>query len=857
MLRVFRILALLVLVCSMPLQTALADSAAPVSPREPLPTRPSHGPVDETPSLWFVEFASPPAVDGSPAAALDNDRLAFQTEAAQAGLDYEQRLSFNTLWNGISVSIKSTELSKLQRLPAVKAVYPVQPVKIPKSEPIKPELATALMMTGADVVQNELGITGKGLKVGVIDTGIDYDHPDLGGCFGSGCRVAVGYDFVGDNYDPDPFSPTFSPTPVPDDNPDDCYGHGTHVAGIIGAKGKVTGVAPDVTFGAYRVFGCQGSTSDDILLKAMERAHADGMNIINMSLGSAFQWPQYPTAQAANRLVDAGMVVVAAAGNEGESGLYSAGAPGLASKVIGVASYDNTHVAAIVFKANPDDRKIPYLALDGGPKVPTSGTPPELVSVGQGCAADDYDANPEGKVALIVRGGCTFDEKYLKAVQNGAKGVVIYNNVPGIFAGGGLFDRGIFAVGITQEDGEYLKDQIKNAKDPVTITWTNDLGEAPVPTGGLISSFSSYGLGPDLSVKPDLGAPGGYIRSTVPLEQGGYAIFSGTSMSSPHVAGAAALLLQAKPNTRAVDVAGILENNAVPKLWAGDTSLDILEPVNHQGAGLLRIDSAIEATTRITPAKLAMGESQAGTRTFTLTLSNSASRAVMYDLLSTNALSTGGLMEPSFWSSDASVEFSQPTVNIPAGDTAQVDVTIHPATKPAQSQYSGYLIFKPRLGGLTLRVPFAGYVGDYQAIKVLEPTANGFPWLAKLTGSGLENMPKGAPFAMVAGDTPYFVLHFEHQASRVVINLYNAKTKKPWHVIFADSYFPRNATEDGFYVFPWDGYAKAGTGFAKVPDGQYYARIAVLHALGDPKNPEDWDTWVSPVFTISWAGGPL
>ncbi len=151
-------------------------------------------------------------------------------------------------------------------------------------------------MTGADYAQNTLGFTGKGVKVAVMDTGIDYHHPDLGGCFGAGCRVAFGYDLVGDAFNADSSSPTFNPVPTPDNDPDDCAGHGTHVAGIVGANGVVKGVAPDVTFGAYRVFGCNGSTTADVMIAAMELALADGMQVLNMSIGASFQWPQYPTA---------------------------------------------------------------------------------------------------------------------------------------------------------------------------------------------------------------------------------------------------------------------------------------------------------------------------------------------------------------------------------------------------------------------------------------------------------------------------------------------------------------------------------------------------------------------------------
>src|SRR5690606_24816076 len=156
----------------------------------------------------------------------------------------------------------------------------------------------------------------------------------------------------------DDTSPSFNPIAVPDPDPDDCNGHGTHVAGIVGANGAIRGVAPDVTFGAYRVFGCDGSTTAEIMIAAMERAYADGMDILNMSIGSAYQWPQYPTAVAASRLVNQGMVVVASIGNNGANGLYSAGAPGLGKNVIGVASFDNTHVLLPAFTVSPDDQPI-------------------------------------------------------------------------------------------------------------------------------------------------------------------------------------------------------------------------------------------------------------------------------------------------------------------------------------------------------------------------------------------------------------------------------------------------------------------------------------------------------------------
>src|SRR5438105_2167854 len=259
----------------------------------------------ENGQTWLVELSNPPAAEGGSASALQSEKRAFRSAAANAGIAMRERFSFDTLWNGISVRADASQLSALQHLPGVKNVWRAVSLSIPPTSPVAdPDLITAITMTGADVVQSQLGYTGKGVKVAVIDTGIDYGHPDLGGCFGPGCRVAKGYDLVGNDYNADTGA-----APVPDNDPmDNCAGHGTHVSGIIGASGNpatggIRGVAPGVTFFAYRVFGCVGTTDSSIMIEAMERALNDGAQIVNMSIGAAFQtWPQYPTAAASDRL---------------------------------------------------------------------------------------------------------------------------------------------------------------------------------------------------------------------------------------------------------------------------------------------------------------------------------------------------------------------------------------------------------------------------------------------------------------------------------------------------------------------------------------------------------------------------
>jgi minor extracellular serine protease Vpr len=831
---------------------AAQTGETPLEPLYPAPSAETGEMINETPQLWFVELASKPTVEGTSKAVLDKEKASFRSAARKTGVVFKERYAFSTLWNGLSIQISPKDFTKLSRIPGVKAIYPVVTVSIPETNPMEnPELATAIAMTGADIAQNELGYTGKGVKVAVMDTGIDYDHPDLGGGFGKGYRVFTGYDFVGDDFNADPTSPSYNPIPSPDPDPDDCNGHGTHVAGIIGANGQVVGVAPDVTFGAYRVFGCEGSTTADIMMMAMERALADGMHILNMSIGSAFQWPQYPTAVAADRLVNKGMVVVASIGNSGTSGLYAAGAPGLGQKVIGVASYDNTHINALTFDVNPGGQKVPYLTLAAAPDPPTSGTSAEVVFVGQGCNADTYLGDPAGKVALIVRGVCTFDEKYQRAFNAGAVGVVIHNNATGLFAGGGIVSQGLFAISISLADGQHVRGLLTNG-ETVTLSWTDVRVNAPNPTGGLISSFSSYGLSPDLALKPDIGAPGGFIRSTYPLESGGYATISGTSMASPHVAGGVALLLQAKPRTPAAAVRGILQNSADPKNWWGSPGLGFLDNVHRQGAGMLDIPQAILSTTKIEPAKLSLGESENGPYTTMVTVENSSKMPVTYNLTHVPALSTGpNTFTPTFTTGFASVAFSAPTVTVPAGGKASVSVTITANPGLANlSQYGGYLVFTA--GEEVLRVPYAGLKGDYQTKMVLSPNVYDMPWVTVLYKGTYYQItdPTDWTFTMQGDDIPFFLVHLDHQSRLFRMEIFDANSGKAWGRAYNEDYMGRNSTSTGFFAFPFDGYTFSGKIVRMVPDGTYVAKISVLKALGDENNPMHWETWESPAFVI-------
>ena len=236
---------------------------------------------------------------------------------------------FTQLTNTLSITAEANSIERIRRLPQVAAVYPDSQIKAFLAESVGVTKAPQLWAMRDSQARV---ITGQGVTVAVLDTGIDYTHPDLGGCIGTGCKVAGGYNFVeGEDVA----------------NPIDKHGHGTHVAGIIAAQGTLTGVAPDVTLYAYKVLSDQGWGMESSIVAALEKAvdpdgnplTDDQIDIINMSLGGAGA-PDSPISEAANNAMAAGVVVVVAAGNSG-SAYSTIGSPGNAEQVLTVGASDN------------------------------------------------------------------------------------------------------------------------------------------------------------------------------------------------------------------------------------------------------------------------------------------------------------------------------------------------------------------------------------------------------------------------------------------------------------------------------------------------------------------------------------
>jgi minor extracellular serine protease Vpr len=873
---------------------------------------PIGGAANETGTEWFVELSSPPAVKGTSKATLKAEHDAFKANAAAVGIKLTERYSYDSLWNGLSVSVAPSQVATLRSVTGVKAVYPVETLSLPPSESgpnNNIDLKNAVGLTGADIAQTELGLDGSGVTIAIMDSGLDYTLPEFGGCFGPGCKVRGGFDLVGDAYNATP-GPAFDPVPHPDANPLPCdpdvadraevlgagtsdAAHGTHVAGIAAADGRghtddgqVVGVAPGAQLLAYRVFGCNGGTDSDVMVHAMELALADHADVLNMSIGAAFtNWPEYPTAVAADNLSAAGVTVVASIGNSGVNGgqLWSAGAPGVGRNVIGVASFDNTKATLPAFQVG--SAMYTYNRASGSlATVPQSGSA-ELVATGTPATADDGCVTPlssslAGKIALIRRGTCGFYNKAINAQRAGAIGVVLYNNVAGALSPTvaptpvGAEPVTIPVAAITAADGAAIFNGLATNH---TLTWTDQVLEAPLATAGLVSDFSSFGTDAELGLKPDIGGPGGQIYSTWPHQQfGGHNTISGTSMAAPHVAGLAALILQAKDKKISpAMVRTLLMNTALPKGVNIAPTSGLLEPTWRQGAGLAQIVNAVTTPAWVTPAKISLGEGSGGASQLTVT--NGGSAPVTYDLSEVTTIGTGpsttaGTVYPfnfTYLVGADTATFSSPSITVPAGGSAAVNVNIQAGAWRDKSLYGGYVVLTPRGGGVTLRVPYVGFFGDYQSLPVLTTANCGLPAVFQIKagsadgclGPGVSRLgASGATFTLQGSDFPILLFHLNHQVRRLNIQVFKADgsaVHPVFNYVTQQEFLGRNSTATAFFEFDWDGTRSQDNGVGNgdhrkaVPNGRYVLKLSALKALGDAGNSADWETFTTPPITLA------
>ena len=526
------------------------------------------------------------------------------------------------VYNGIVVYVDPANVEVLRGLPGVRAVHPLVPDKLFTQSSVK-------YIGAPQVWQGAAGnLTGAGVSIGVIDSGIDYLHRDFGGSANYtgqnfadnvvpwNSKVVGGTDLAGDSY-------TGSNTPKPDGDPMDleAVAHGTHVAGIAAGYGVESdgltyggpynatedvstftigpGVAPDARLYAIRVFG--NGLSTGIATQGIEWAMdpnkdgnlSDHLDIINLSLGTEFGTTASSSVTAVENAAAAGVIVVAAAGNEGDTTFITA-SPGVAPRTISVAaSYDTGSRAGDLDVLAPTEIAGSYEAwsasFGGGTGEDGLTAPVVLASPADACAPFTNAAALAGKIALIDRGTCTFVSKVKRAQDAGAVGVIVANNVDGqINMGGGDASITIPSLAISKSDGSTLKGKLPSPGVEATLTvWV---------FGGLVPSFSSRGPRYDGdALKPDIAAPGAAIISAYARSGTAGASFSGTSMAAPHAAGAMALLKQLHPTWSPQALKALLMNTG-SDLWANLNQQPPLHSPVRVGGGLVNLPAAAAAT---------------------------------------------------------------------------------------------------------------------------------------------------------------------------------------------------------------------------------------------------------------------
>lgn len=482
--------------------------------------------------------------------------------------DIELRQIFTCIFTGFSVRGSVSALKKLAEVKQVTTVSPIQQYKTNGEESIQ-------WIGGKEIrgYYNEKyeRLTGKGITVGVIDTGIDRTHPDLNR------NVIKSYDFTDKKLQQHMITANESHKI-----------HGTHVAGIIAANGKMKGVAPEAKLIDYRALGSDGAGTTEQVLAAIEQAIKDRVDVLNLSLGNSINSPDLPITLALNAAVEHGINAVVSSGNSGPN-MWTVGSPGTASKAISVG-------------ASSPPMKVPYLSIDNQMKlrldVMQGGQSWNLdrsykvVYGGLGRKSELKEA--EGKIVLVKRGKLTFTEKARNAKEAGAVAMLVYNHLNGGFNGNLEEDVLIPVAAISNRDGEQLKLAIANKKMFATTTLKEEKD--------LLASFSSKGpVTETWEIKPDIVAPGVAIESTVP---GGYLSLQGTSMAAPHIAGACALMKQAHPNWTPEQIKSALMNTAKQIVQSNGLPYKPFE----QGAGRVQLVDAVQATTLIHPATLSFGK---------------------------------------------------------------------------------------------------------------------------------------------------------------------------------------------------------------------------------------------------------
>ena len=658
------------------------------------------------PGRYIVELSGPPA---GRAAQKATRRAMVEAEQQQVRRALEARRaevvdSVGTVANALLVAAGPEAAADLAATLGVARVYPVYLLRRDVDRAvILHRVAEARQRTGGEA-------TGAGVKIGIIDTGIDAEHPAFQD---PGLPVPEGFPRAGQ-----PTDLAFTNSKVivarsyasllgsPEESARDGDGHGTAVAmaaaGVAhqGLLGPISGVAPKAWLGNYKVFTAQSAlTRSDVVLKALDDAVADGMEVINLSLGSAVapRPSDDPLVAAIERAAAAGALVIVSAGNLGPDP-NTVGSPGTAPAAVTVGASWNTRIFAGAVTLKDAS---PYVAIPVryDLREPVSGPLADVADIDpSGTACQPLpEGSLTGRVALIAYGGCRFEQKLTYAQQAGAAGAVIYADVAGLESPQMAVGRATLPASVVRNpDGAELRARLK-AEGALEVTLKFTLAAATV-NPNQVAFFSSRGPVAAEVIKPDLAAAGMQLLVATQRWEPrggmyaatGYSAAQGTSFAAPLVAGAAAVLKAARPGLTTGQYRSLVVNSAAALLLGDGKPAAVQEA----GAGLLDLDAALRSAITTAPVSLSFGADDAsGEVSRTLTVANAGGLSTLV-AVSVEAEEAG-----------PAPVLSTLSLQLEAGGSQRLTVGLSTAGL-ASGVYQGYLRIRDASAETGMRVPY-------------------------------------------------------------------------------------------------------------------------------------------------------
>ncbi|KAK6597131.1 hypothetical protein H4I95_09402 [Botrytis cinerea] len=849
-------------------------------------------------------------------------RNAFHKRAAS--ISYDVRHEFDSIaFVGLSIYVTQNNTNvelqqQLSEIPGVVDVWPVYQVPRPgvlsnstnedsfnANIPLVQrrqstvtgagDLSSALEMGGVDKLHAK-GIKGKGIKIGIVDTGVDYRHPALGGGFGTGFKITGGYSFVYDNGTLGIVRTLCLRVSLEDMEP-------TCILGMdpISENGyfPISGVAPEANLYMYRTFDCSNAGGSDTIMAGMLKAHEDGVDVISMSLAVGTEFPSTPDplASVVQSITQAGTAVIVAVGNEGSLGQYAT--------ELFTADYPSSEPGAIAVGAIANrDFPLVYPAVDSANSTlgyasvwPVNLTVPVYIYlVSDGCDSSTWaDAlNTVSQSGLLNTTIFAFEAfettTYCNpnSIASGWKSgkvqpvyVMGYNSD---IANSYLLEYNVFSpsyfgsvsyINLNTDDGITLVNNygLVGGFPKYTLTFTgNNFKSPPQHTGGLVDYYSNFG--PTYftyDLKPQISAPGGHILSTYPLGvNSNYAILSGTSMATPYVAGCFALVKSQFPTASTSQILDLLQTTAAPVNWVWNST--IISATAQQGAGLINAYDAIYAQTTISPGQIVLGDDSTHNvfGAANITIDNISGSTKTYTLSHIGAGYTDGQLSGRNYNQIAlygTGVFPTPTVTLAGGVVA--------SNRPV---FGGYIKVSSSTGE-TYTVPYIGppysmFNASYiSVIQVAGFNSAGTP--EKDTGF-LEINPT-RQYGIAADIPQQYTLAFRFDLLPANTNItankhaYNISQTFPYissqstanSSIFGypsfGTYTNRTATvangaiRPANYIQYWTSAQITGDDGVSynVGDGDYRFFASVLRWGGKVGKIEDYDTWLGPILRFN------